>query len=314
MIHAPCRGAAVNVHGTYKSAASSYCYSRHLQSKARLIINPNPRQIHTRAMSTTDKPPIPNLRDLAGGSLSLVRPSLILRSAAPPTVSSPDLESLNISTVFDLRSTLEAARPNSSGDVGDPYAPEQWPGGPRRIHAPVFEGADYGPEAVAVRFRKYADSHPTEGFVTAYKDIATAGAPAFATVLNHIASDAFDAAARRPILVHCTAGKDRTGVLCALILSLCDVPDAAVAEEYGLTTQGMAAAKPALVKYLVSTPAFAGDEEGAERMLSSKPEAMVATLAMVRKEWGSVEGYFLKEAKLSPETISRVRQKLLVSN
>jgi hypothetical protein len=222
-------------------------------------------------MSTTDsKPAIPNLRDLAGGSLSLLRPNLILRSAAPPTISNPDLDALNISTVFDLRSTLEAARPNSSGDAGNAESPEQWPGGPRRVHVPRIEGADNRPEPLAGRFRKYADSHPTEGFVTAYRDIAVAGAPAFATVLKHIASDDFDPEAKKPILVHCTAGKDRTGVLCALILSLCDVPDEAVAEEYGLTTQGMAAAKPGLIKYLVATPAFAGDEAGAERMLSSK--------------------------------------------
>lgn len=41
---------------------------------------------------------------------------------------------------------------------------------------------------------------------------------------------------------------------------------------------------------------------------------MLATLAMIRKDWGSAEDYFLKEAKVSPETIARVRQKLLVSN
>jgi hypothetical protein len=41
---------------------------------------------------------------------------------------------------------------------------------------------------------------------------------------------------------------------------------------------------------------------------------MIATLAMIRKEWGSAEGFFLKESKVSPETITRVRQKLLVSN
>lgn len=49
-------------------------------------------------------------------------------------------------------------------------------------------------------------------------------------------------------------------------------------------------------------------------MVTRRPEAMVATLAMVRKKWGSVEGYFLNEAKVSPETIARVRQKLLASN
>lgn len=41
---------------------------------------------------------------------------------------------------------------------------------------------------------------------------------------------------------------------------------------------------------------------------------MVATLAMIRKEWGSPEGFFLKESKVSPDTITRVRQKLIISN
>jgi hypothetical protein len=215
------------------------------------------------------KPPIPNLRDISVASPSLIRPRLILRSAAPPNISSPELIALNISTVFDLRSALEAARPNASGGIGDPNAPEQWPGGPRRIPAAVFEGADYGPEAVALRFRKYADSHPTKGFVTAYRDIAKAGAPAFATILTHLSSDEFDPAAEKPILLHCTAGKDRTGVICALILSLCGIPDEDVAREYSLTTEGLADTKPGLIAYLTATPAFAGDREGAERMLSS---------------------------------------------
>lgn len=41
---------------------------------------------------------------------------------------------------------------------------------------------------------------------------------------------------------------------------------------------------------------------------------MMATLAMIREEWGSVEEYVVDECKLSPEVIARIRQKLLVAN
>jgi hypothetical protein len=41
---------------------------------------------------------------------------------------------------------------------------------------------------------------------------------------------------------------------------------------------------------------------------------MMATLVMIREEWGSVEDFFIKESKVSAETIARVRQKLLFSN
>ncbi|KAL7789086.1 protein-tyrosine phosphatase-like protein [Trichoderma ceciliae] len=257
--------------------------------------------------------PIPNLRDISVASPSLFRPRLILRSAAPPSVSSPELIALNISTVFDLRSGLEAAR-SPSGAVSDPDSPEQWPGGPRRVHAPVFANADYGPEAVALRFREYASSQPVTGFVNAYRSILTSGAPAFAAVLTHLSSEDFDPSAEKPVLLHCTAGKDRTGVICALILSLCGIPDEDVAREYSLTTEGLKDAKPGLVKRLLAMPAFDGDPEGAERMLSSTSETMMATLAMIREEWGSVEHYIIKECKLSVEAVARIRQKLLVDN
>ncbi|KAL7948018.1 protein-tyrosine phosphatase-like protein [Trichoderma barbatum] len=257
------------------------------------------------------KPPIPNLRDISIASPSLFRPRLVLRSAAPPTEASPELVALNIDTVFDLRSGLEV---NHSSGVSDPAFPEQWPGGPRRVHAPVFADTDYGPEAVALRFHQYASSHPVLGFVNAYRSILTSGAPAFAAVLTYLSSDEWDPAAERPILVHCTAGKDRTGIICALILSLCGIPDEDVAREYGLTTEGLQDAKPVLVKRLMAMPAFEGDPEGAERMLSSTPESMMATLAMIREEWGSAEEYIVKECKLSPETVARIRQKLLVAN
>jgi len=55
------------------------------------------------------------------------------------------------------------------------------------------------------------------------------GTPCFAAVLAQILARPSD-----PILLHCTAGKDRTGVIVALLLSLCGVADETIAKEYDL--------------------------------------------------------------------------------
>lgn len=70
--------------------------------------------------------------------------------------------------------------------------------------------------------------------------------------------------------MHCTAGKDRTGVICALILSLCGVEDEAVAHEYSLTELGLQERKEEFIKELVKVDALRDNREGAERMVSAR--------------------------------------------
>ncbi len=75
----------------------------------------------------------------------------------------------------------------------------------------------------------------------------------------------------KSLIVHCTAGKDRTGVLCALILSLCGVDDDIVAHEYSLTDVGLNTEwKTAVIEHLMDNPALKGNMEGAWNMISSK--------------------------------------------
>lgn len=76
-----------------------------------------------------------------------------------------------------------------------------------------------------------------------------------------------------PLLVHCTAGKDRTGVVCALILALAGVEDRLVAEEYALTAVGLVPFMDEIRKRLEGMPMFCkGDESarvGMKNLLSS---------------------------------------------
>jgi protein tyrosine/serine phosphatase len=73
------------------------------------------------------------------------------------------------------------------------------------------------------------------------------------------------------LIVHCTAGKDRTGVLCALILSLCGVDDDVVAHEYSLTEVGLTTEwKEAVIEHLMRNQSLKTDAEGARNLISSK--------------------------------------------
>lgn len=208
---------------------------------------------------------IPNLRDIGGYPVHsprghLIRPGIVFRSADPSGVTPPGLTTLltdlRVAHVYDLRSPAEATR----------FAAAPSPLAPIRSLIPVFPDRDYGPEAIALRFRNYASDDGTSGFVAAYRGILEAGKGSFARVLRHLAAEGDI----KPLLVNCTAGKDRTGVACALVLSLCGVEDAVVAYEFGLTELGLADKRAEYLRHLQAMPLFQENPAGAERMLSAR--------------------------------------------
>ncbi len=109
------------------------------------------------------------------------------------------------------------------------------------------------------------------------------------------------------VLVHCHAGKDRTGVVVALLLALAGVPAGAIAADYALSDT--------LLQPLYGTPEAAGGpapirQNTVAGQLSSPPEAMLATLAHIDDRYGGVVPY-LRTAGVTDEQIERVRRRLL---
>jgi protein-tyrosine phosphatase len=148
--------------------------------------------------------------------------------------------------------------------------------------------------------------------IDAIGDAAGPGAPGiravYAELLRRRAArfaDAVTAVARAPeggVVIHCTAGKDRTGLVSALLLRLAGVSIADVATDYAVTTANLQDDTEAWV----AAAANEGEREWRRRVAGSPPEAMAGVLA----DLGDVAA-FLRAAGATEDDLARVRGRLL---
>ncbi|SMH56388.1 tyrosine-protein phosphatase [Mesorhizobium australicum] len=108
------------------------------------------------------------------------------------------------------------------------------------------------------------------------------------------------------VLFHCTAGKDRTGLIAALLLGLAGVEHDVIVADYALTKERLA---PAIEGFVADAVARGVDVEALRPLLACEPETMAATLAHLADRYGSVETYLL-DSGLDPATIGRLRARL----
>lgn len=94
-----------------------------------------------------------------------------------------------------------------------------------------------------------------------------------------------------PALVHCSAGKDRTGIVIALILAVLGVPDEVIAADYGLSGGYLDQENTAVIGQVKASTGLG--ESLTNELLASPPALIARVLANVRASWGSVDEYLL---------------------
>mmetsp|Transcript_1937 Transcript_1937/g.2338 ORF Transcript_1937/g.2338 Transcript_1937/m.2338 type:complete len:210 (-) Transcript_1937:150-779(-) len=92
---------------------------------------------------------------------------------------------------------------------------------------------------------------------------------------------------RYPIAFYCTAGKDRTGMIAAIILSAAGVPDEDIVEDYSLSANVYAE----MNDHKAMVGALSQRNLDAKTFLCAPPEVMRDTLNNIRSTYGSMEGY-----------------------
>jgi len=144
-----------------------------------------------------------------------------------------------------------------------------------------------------------------EFLVWGYRDMLEIGSSRFADAMHVLAqTDSL------PAVFHCAAGKDRTGVLAALLLSSLGVDDAHICADYGLTQDAMQRTiawskvhRPELAERYATIP---------KAYLAADPRAMQIILTELAQQHGSVRNY-VREIGVADATVEALGNLLLES-
>jgi protein-tyrosine phosphatase len=124
-------------------------------------------------------------------------------------------------------------------------------------------------------------------------------------------AEAMAAIARAPegaVLIHCAAGKDRTGLISALLLGLVDVPADTIAADYAMTAELL---RPRERRWLESLlPEERAEREAMLARYAPTAEVMLAVLEGLEERYGGVEPY-LRSTGLSQDDLDRLRDRLV---
>jgi protein-tyrosine phosphatase len=109
------------------------------------------------------------------------------------------------------------------------------------------------------------------------------------------------------VLVHCAGGKDRTGLVSALLLSVAEVAPETVAADYALSSEYL---RPREEEYLLSGPGDRAERERIVAMYRPTVEVMLEVLDHLNGRSGGVESYLVR-AGVAAEDINRLRNRLV---
>lgn len=239
-----------------------------------------------------------NLRDIGGYQTEsgyVVRRKLVYRSARLSSCTDSDLRklgALDIGSVYDLRTDKEKQR-----------APDRLPPGVVYRHLPIFRDEPFNPLVVLTRSQHELHVMLQEVYL---HDMIDEGAKSFAALFEEIVG-----ANSRPVLFHCTGGKDRTGVASALLLALLGVPDEKIVEDFTLTNLTVPHLIEELRTEVLRSPFFWLNIRHFMPILVAPASLIVNTLTHVRSRYGSVERYLKNAGGLSDRTIDTLCSILL---
>jgi protein-tyrosine phosphatase len=249
-----------------------------------------------------------NLRDFGGLATTdgrHVREGRLLRSGVlhrltPSAVDA--LRAMDLRSVCDLRRTEERQlHPNPA--FGDACRAFEW---------------DSRVESSPMRERGFAASPTLEdaraAMVGMYQRLPYVLQPRLAGAFAAIAH-----AGHGATLIHCSAGKDRTGVAVALVLEMLGVPREAIVADYVYTNEAVDLAEQLLGDgtagaglAATAAPILALPPVARAAMLEAHPTYIAAAFAAIEARHGTVERYLLDELRLDATLPVELRRRLLV--
>ncbi|MBX3482670.1 tyrosine-protein phosphatase [Phenylobacterium sp.] len=247
---------------------------------------------------------IDNFRDFgdyAAGPRRL-KSGLLYRSAGHGGATDADLEKLaamNLAVIVDLRRANERERQPSrrwsgfaaqviDNDIGQEAA-DEW--------LTFIQGSDLAAKSFHDYMMEYYRKAPLQ---QRHLDLYTRYFRALADTEG-------------AILVHCAAGKDRTGIACALTHHLAGVHDDDIVEDYLLTNDAERLEKrlPTIREVIRESTGRVATDDALMVAMRVEPEYLEESFRVMRETYGSLDGYLGQALGLGADTRARIHDRLL---
>ncbi|NLV80891.1 MAG: tyrosine-protein phosphatase [Rhodococcus sp.] len=253
-------------------------------------------------------PSLVNLRDIGGGASrfgGVVRSGVLFRSTDLSRLTDTDRETLGalgITTVFDLRTAVERDE-----------RPDRLPLGARHVGLDVLADRVSGSIAASmaelvadpVRAAEYlGDGRAEQYLMGSYRDFVTL--PSALASYRRLYTDL--AHGDVPALVHCTAGKDRTGWAAAALLMFAGAADDVVFADYLRTNDELL---PRFERMFSRFEVAGGDRGMLVAVLGVQRGYLEAAVEEMLTRYGTVEQYFAGGLGLDDDTLQALRTRII---
>ncbi len=241
-----------------------------------------------------------NFRDLGGYETSdgrRVKWGQLFRSDNLGRLTDRDVsfvQRMGIRLVCDFRTPAEAKK-----------LPDRFPQTDRGcyLHLPIQHG-EFDPAGTFERIKNGDIEWMTEAFmIKGYIKNIDNFAPVWSTFFKSLADGS-----RRPLVFHCTGGKDRAGVCAALILLSLGVPEQTVIDDHGLSNLYIAAV---LEKIYAQIRSHGVDPNQVAPYFTAPKNAIVAAIHHIRQTYGSAADYLINKAGVDEKLIEQLKEDLL---
>jgi protein-tyrosine phosphatase len=240
-----------------------------------------------------------NFRDLGGRRTAAggrVRSGTLYRSGALHWLTEDDrsqLGQMGLRVVYDLRTEDERE-----------LAPTELPSSIRLELLPIGGTAARTRELWELVMRGEMTEVPPNFLFQVYESLAEDASSTFGRLFGLLASST-----GTPGLIHCTAGKDRTGISVALLLSSLGVEDEDILDDY--VRSAVVYSAPQMAKLRSRLEGTGIDVERYKAMFGAPREAMASFLDALRERYGSAQGYLVEEAGVEVGVFSELQNRFV---
>ncbi|KAI2640107.1 protein-tyrosine phosphatase-like protein [Xylaria nigripes] len=238
-----------------------------------------------------------NTRDLGLVPESPLRPNFAFRSGALAALTEKGKAGLTgklgVKRVFDLRSPEECAQmPDPAiDDVKNTWIQSSRPDS-------------------KIDLAKFVAGEGEEGYTEMYLEIVDIHAGSWRAILEHVMDRPQD-----PFLVHCTAGRDRTGVFGALLLALAGASEDVIFLDWQLSRIGTEPVRAQLLEFAKKSSSNASvDDTGFHNLVNLRRSCWEAFMRGFEKQYGGFDQFVVEKLGFSRDDLAKIKKNLVSSS